>query len=118
MKTVLLVDDEPEMASLVQMTLTDLEVRVLQAANPSEALEVARTEQPNLVLLDIALGAHNGLAFLPRLKEESALATTPIVMFSVHDSQRAKALEAGADGFVAKPFRAADLRRVIESHLK
>lgn len=111
-------DDEPDMANLVQMTLDDLEVRVLHAANPSEALQVARAERPELVLLDIGLGLDDGLMLLPRLRKEPGLAATPIVVFSVHDSRRAEALEAGADGFVAKPFRSADLLGVIEPHLK
>lgn len=116
MRTILLIDDEPQMADLVRMALGD-DVRVVDAATLAEALEVARTEQPGLVLLDLALGREDGLAILPDLREEPALASVPIVAFTVHDSRREEALARGVSGFVAKPFKTAHLDDIVRAHL-
>jgi two-component system OmpR family response regulator len=118
MNVVLLIDDEPEMGSLVGMCLNDAGARVVQAPNLAEALAVAREDPPNVVLLDLALGSEDGLDILPRLRLEPALAGVPIVAFSVHESRRGEALDQGVDGFVAKPFKALQLRHELQAHLQ
>ena len=118
MKVVLLVDDEPQMKSLVGMTLDKFGVKVVRVASFLDAQEAARSERPALVLLDIDLGSEDGLSILPRLREEPALAGIPIVIFTVHDSKRAEALELGVEGFVAKPFKAHSLIDVVEPFLR
>jgi CheY-like chemotaxis protein len=114
---VLLIDDEPDMGQLVSLCLRDKGARVVQATNLAEALASARTEKPNVVLLDLGLGEEDGLGILPRLREEPDLADVPFVVFSVHQSRRSEALEHGAAGFVAKPFKAASLREALEHYL-
>lgn len=118
MSVVLLIDDEPQMAKLVEMTLVVPDARVVLAANLAEALESARKEPPDVVLLDLALGHEDGLAILPHLRAEPALSAVPVVIFTVHDSRRDEALGLGVDGFVAKPFKAADLVEVVEPFLR
>ena len=115
MSVVLLVDDEPDMGQLVELSLAGLGPTVIQARNGREALELARTASPNLVLLDLSLEGEDGLALLPRLHE--VLDGIPCIAFSVHDSRAAEAKRSGAVGFVAKPFRADTLREAIEAHL-
>jgi DNA-binding response OmpR family regulator len=114
---VLLVDDEPEMEGLVKMCVEDSDARVVRAASLADAIARAEEERPSLVLLDLRLGDEDGLAILPRLREAPALAQTPIVAFTVHDTRKDEALEKGVDGFVAKPFRVKGLRAVIQEHL-
>jgi CheY-like chemotaxis protein len=116
MNTVLLIDDEPDMATLVEMCLRD--VRVARAANFTEAIAAAKKERPQAVLLDIALnGDEDGLDLLPRLRAEAALSDVPIIGFSIHGSRRHEALEKGVEGFVAKPFKAAALRKALQPYL-
>lgn len=117
MSVVLLIDDEPQMGSLLEMALAEFNVRIAPAKNLSEALEAARKDSPTLVLLDIALGTEDGLEILPRLCEEPNLSRVPVVAFSVHDSRRKEALDKGAAGFVAKPFKAAELRAALRPYL-
>jgi DNA-binding response OmpR family regulator len=114
---VLLVDDEPEMLGLVAMCLEDTGARVVRASNLREAVAEARRERPRLVLLDIGLGPEDGLALLPKLRSEKPMSGVPVVVFSVHNSRRQEALDAGADGFVAKPFHLSTLREAVEGHL-
>lgn len=118
MGLVLLIDDEPQMAKLVEMTLEGgPEVEIVLATNLSEAIAAARRRPPEVVLLDLALRDEDGLAILPRLRAEPNLAGVPVIVFTVHDSRREEALRLGVEGFVAKPFKAADLIEVVEPFL-
>jgi two-component system sensor histidine kinase/response regulator len=114
---VLLIDDEPRMGRLVGMSVEDLETRVVQVDGLSEALEAARQERPDAVLLDLALGDEDGLEIMPHLRSDPALEDVPIVVFSVHDSRREEAFRRGAKAFVSKPFKRADLRGALEPYL-
>ncbi|HEV8063185.1 MAG TPA: response regulator [Acidimicrobiales bacterium] len=114
MRHVLLVDDEPGVASLVSLCLDSLGVAVLPAAGLDEALEILRTDEVHLVLLDLALGGEDGLEILPRLRAEPALDNVPVVAFTAHDSRRREALDKGAAGFVARPFASDELRSTVE----
>ncbi len=116
MKTVLLVDDEPAMAGLVNVWLADLGVRVVQAPDLAGALAAIARERPQAVLLDLSLGHEDGLEIMPRLQQE--LDGVPIIAFTVHDSREEEARRRGASGFLSKPFHAADLREVIEGTLR
>lgn len=119
MSTLLLIDDEPQMGSLVTMCLEDPADRVVQATTAQEAREAAHSEDDfRLILLDLSLPDEDGLSLLPELRREPALSGVPILVFSVHDSRREEALAMGADGFVAKPFRTRTLREVLRSHLR
>jgi DNA-binding response OmpR family regulator len=117
MSLVLLIDDEPGMGQLVRMSLDADGARVVQVGDLAGAIAAAREERPSAVLLDLSLGPEDGLAILPRLREEPSLADVPIIVFSIHDSRQREAFQEGADGFVAKPFKAANLRDVIEEHI-
>lgn len=112
MKTVLLVDDEPAMAGLVNVWLTDMGVRVVQAPDLAGALQAIDRERPEAVLLDLSLGDEDGLAIMPELQK--ALDGVPIIAFTVHDSREEEARAKGVTAFLSKPFHAADLREVIE----
>jgi DNA-binding response OmpR family regulator len=114
---VLLIDDEPHMEALVGMSLEELGVTVSAASNLEEAVAAAREAPPRVVLLDLALGAEDGLDLLPRLRKEPEFKDVPILAFTVHDSRREEALERGVDGFVRKPFKGADLRALVAAHL-
>lgn len=117
MSVVLLIDNEPEMGSLVSMSLAEAGARVVQVDDLAAALTAAREERPSVVLLDLALGSEDGLAILPRLREEPSLSEVPIIVFTIHESREREALEEGADGFVAKPFKATELHEVLEEYI-
>lgn len=117
MKVVLVIDDEPQMGPLVDMVLGDRGVRVLAATTFEEALAEARRAPPDVVLLDLALGNEDGLALLPRLREDPSLKDAPIIAFTVHDSKRQEAMSRGATGFVAKPFLSSELLEALAPHL-
>ncbi len=118
MSVVLLIDDEPGMGALVSMSLADAGARVVQVDDLAAALAAAREERPSVVLLDLALGSEDGLRLLPQLREEPSLSDVPIIAFTIHKSREREALEIGADGFVAKPFRASELHQILQEHIE
>jgi DNA-binding response OmpR family regulator len=116
-KRVLIVDDEPAIASLVALCLDPLGVRVVQASGLLGALQIAQEEDIGLVLLDLALGDEDGLEILPRLRDEPGLSGVPVVAFTAHDSRRREAIDSGVDSFLPRPFASADLQSTVELYL-
>ncbi len=117
MNRVLIVDDEPAMASLVEVCLDPLGVEVLRASSLSSARSVGE-QGVDVVLLDLALGSEDGLEILDDLRGSPGLSSAPVVVFSAHDSRRAEALERGVDEFLARPFAFRDLQKTVARHLK
>jgi DNA-binding response OmpR family regulator len=116
-KSVLVVDDEPGIASLVALCLNHLDVNILLADGKVNALRAAQTNDVGLVLLDLSLGDEDGLEMVPHLRTEPCLAGVPIVAFTAHDSRRQEALDQGVDSFLKRPFSSGDLSSTVELHM-
>lgn len=103
MKSVLVVDDDPTTREVLQRYLTRAGFSVLEAADGVTALEVFRTGQPDLVVLDLMLPGMDGLDVCDRLRRHSQV---PIMMLTAlgSESDRVVGLEQGADDYVVKPF--------------
>jgi DNA-binding response OmpR family regulator len=106
MLTVLVVDDEPPIVELVRFTLEDERLRVLEAGDGVAALELARRERPDLILLDVQMPRLGGLDVCRRVRQDPLLSGTRIVMLTAADQEadRARGLAAGADEYLSKPF--------------
>jgi DNA-binding response OmpR family regulator len=106
MPTVLVVDDEPPIVELVRFTLEDDRLRVLEAGDGVAALEIARRERPDLILLDVQMPRLGGLDVCRRVRQDPLLSGTRIVMLTAADQEadRARGLAAGADEYLSKPF--------------
>jgi two-component system, OmpR family, phosphate regulon response regulator PhoB len=116
MTTVLIVDDEPSIVQLVQLTLASARVRVFDAADGTTALARAATVRPDLVLLDVDLPDIDGLEVCRRLRAEPALARVTIVMLTAATQQDdvARGFAAGADQYLTKPFSPLRLLTLVE----
>jgi PAS domain S-box-containing protein len=99
---ILIVDDEPDIASLLQRYLERAGYRTQTATSASEALTVARTERPDLITLDIGLKDTNGLAALEWLKSDPFTERIPVMLISVFDEGE-RAAQLGAVDFLPKP---------------
>ena len=108
MRTVLIVEDEPKIAQLVRDYLERAAFRVATARDGSEALRRARTERPDLVVLDLGLPGLDGLDVARALRRDS---NVPILMLTARDDEADKlvGLELGADDYVTKPFSPREL---------
>jgi DNA-binding response OmpR family regulator len=92
-------------------------VGVVLASGLRTALEVARSDDIGLVLLDFDLGDEDGLDILPHLQQEPSLESVPVVAFTAHDSRRHEAFELGVVSFIARPFANAELCTTVQTHL-
>lgn len=111
--TVLVVEDNEDNRALVAKVLGYAGYRVVEAASGEEALELVARGPPDLILMDLNLGGMNGFEATRRLKEDPATARVPVVALTAYAmvGDRERALEAGCDGYIAKPV---DVRRLPE----
>jgi len=119
-KKLMLVDDEENVLVLVSAALEDDErFELLLARDGEEALELARREKPDLLLLDVLMPEIDGYEVCRRLKEDPETAFIKIIMLTalVEESGEMKAKAAGADGYLTKPFSIAALRNMLEEIL-
>ena len=116
MAKVLVVDDEPDIIRLVARVMEVLGHDVVTASNGPKALEMARTEQPDLIVVDLDLPQLNGLEVCKKVKTGAATSHIPIVMMtaayvSLADAKRASGV--GADEYIFKPFMSETLMRTV-----
>jgi CheY-like chemotaxis protein len=115
-RRVLVVDDEPEILDLVQMMLEWEGYTVLEASDGWTGIEQARTEQPDLILLDVRMPKMTGLSVLDLLANDPRTADIPVIMLSVvttHPEVR-RALEHGATAYLSKPFEMNEMVHMVE----
>jgi len=79
-KRILIVDDEPDVVSYLEMLLRDGGYETLSAANGQEAMELVRREKPNLVTLDISMPEASGTRFYKEIKRDAELASIPVII--------------------------------------
>lgn len=105
-KKVLIVDDEEDIRELVELYLARNGHNTLTCESGEQALELVRTEAPDLIVLDLMLPGMSGLDVCKRLKADRQTESIPIIMLTarVEDSDIITGLELGADDYVTKPF--------------
>jgi len=121
MKKVLIVDDNPEVRRLVEMTLRVGEYKVFQAQSGQEAIEAAREKKPDLIIMDIMMpGAMDGLEATRMLKNDPETKDISIIMLTAKGQEfdKEKGIEAGADDYFVKPFSPLELIKKVEEVLR
>jgi DNA-binding response OmpR family regulator len=115
--SVLVVDDEPQVAWMLQFSLEAEGYRTFAARNGRAALDELREHRPQLMLLDIMMPTMDGWAVLEEMQELPAADRPRVVVVSARSSlrDRQKAVELGADAFVSKPFDVSDLLGVLHT---
>ena len=105
-KKILLVDDEPELLLLVEARLKANGYEVQCAGDGQAALEKAKKERPDLIILDLMLPKMDGFRVCALLKKDARYAPTPIILFTAKAEEEDRKLgeEAGADAYITKPF--------------
>jgi len=117
---VLCADDDEDILSLVALRLERAGFDVARAGDGEEAIEAARTLRPAVVVLDVMMPKLTGLEVLEALRADEAFADVKVVLLSarVQESDVERGLGAGADAYLAKPFRAGELVAAIEELLR
>ena len=115
--TILVVDDEPNIADLVELYLRRDGYRVVKAANGEDALRAVADHRPRLVVLDVGLPDIDGLEVCRRLR---AASTMPVIFLTARDTEvdRVLGLELGADDYVTKPFSPRELAARVRTVLR
>jgi DNA-binding response OmpR family regulator len=108
---VLCADDDEDILALVTLRLTRAGYEVLQATDGAQALELALERLPALAVLDVMMPRRTGLEVLQELRADEATRGIPVILLSarVQETDVEGGLVAGADAYLAKPFRAAEL---------
>lgn len=113
--TVLLVEDTEDNRFMMRRLLEMAGYRVVEATNGEEAVELAGSERPHLILMDLSLPVIDGLAATRAIRKLDGLGEIPIVAVSAHDTSdfQAEALAAGCNGYITKPIDFSQLEQLI-----
>ncbi len=117
---ILLVDDEPVICELVRAMFSSSTAEVDVATNGMACLKKARDEAFDLILLDIVLPGIDGIAVCRLLKADPCTANMPVYMLTAKNKQRDVEIAkfAGADGYINKPFKGAELIELVDRLIK
>lgn len=116
---VLIADDEAHMLRVAELALRRGGYTLLIARNGREAVEITRTEKPNLIVMDVQMPVLDGLNALREIKADPATASIPVIMLTArgHTLARSEAEGSGAAMFITKPFSPnqllADVQRLL-----
>jgi len=119
-KRILLVDDEPALVELIKIRLEANGYEILTAGDGQQALDTARKEMPDLIILDLMLPKIDGYKVCRMLKFDEKYKKIPVLMFTARAQESDKKLgeEVGADGYIVKPFEPSALLSKIKEFLK
>ncbi len=121
MKKILIVDDQPEVRELVEVTLRIGDYAIFQAGDGSQALSIARAELPDLILLDVMMpnSPIDGFEVCRRLKSEPTTQSINVVMLTARGQgiDREMGKQVGADDYFTKPFSPLQLMNKVEKLL-
>lgn len=120
-KTILLVDDEPHVLEVLRVTLEDLGFSLLEAEDGPKALQIARDQKPDLVILDVMLPNMSGLEVCRSLHEaRDGDVRIPVILLTARSGEEDEkaGYEAGADRYLTKPFSPLTLQSEVVKLLK
>lgn len=120
MSQILIVEDETDIRELIVFNLQREGFSTLEATTGIEALALAKSKKPNLIILDLMLPELDGLAVCRELAHDTSLAKTPILMLTAKGEEldRCLGLELGADDYMVKPFSVRELILRIKAILR
>jgi len=114
-RRILVVDDDDDLRAFVTEALSGEGYAVIEAANGAEALAAVHAEPPDLILLDVRMPDVNGWQVLDELRS-AAGPQTPVVVSTASYSGQDRALQSGAQGYLAKPFDLTALFECVDLH--
>lgn len=117
---ILLVDEEVDALTALKVALEADGYNVVEALDGFEALSMASSENPDVILLDIMMPGMDGFEVCKRLKSDSQLSTIPVIMLTAKGeiNDKVEGLEMGADDYVTKPFNLKELKARIKSVIR
>ena len=119
MATILVVEDDPRSADLVELILNSKGYKTLIAEDGPQALRMVQENMPDLVILDLMLPGVDGFEVLEQIRSHPQTSDLPVVIVSARtqDNDKKNAAELGIDAYLTKPFRKAKLLKLVETLL-
>jgi two-component system cell cycle response regulator DivK len=119
-KAILVADDDPDILSIVSMSLETQGYTVYKATNGREAVDLAKQHHPDLVLMDMMMPIVSGYEAVTELKADATTRGITIVGLSAKAmaTDMERATDVGIDGYITKPFRIAQVLTVVASYLQ
>jgi DNA-binding response OmpR family regulator len=116
---ILCADDDEDILSLVSLRLERAGFRVVQAVDGDAALEAVRAHRPTVAVLDVMMPKRTGYEVLATLRADPAFAGLKVILLSarVQESDVERGIDAGADAYLAKPFKAGELVAKVQELL-
>ena len=116
-KKILVVDDETQIVRLLSMRLKANNYEIVKAYDGNQCTQVAKTEKPDLILLDIKMPMGGGITAFESIRKNEITKNIPIIFITAYPSEQIKqqVIEMGAEGFISKPFNSEDLLDQIHS---
>ncbi len=110
-KKIVLAEDEPQIARLVEFKLKKEGYQVVWKENGEEALEAIKADRPDLILLDVMMPVMDGYEVLRQIKEDENLRNIPVIMLTARAQERdvVKGIDSGVEDYITKPFHPAEL---------
>jgi two-component system phosphate regulon response regulator PhoB len=120
MTSILIVDDEPAIRTMIDMALTREGYQTIEAGSALEARQIVANRKPDLILLDWMLPGQSGYEFTRQLQNDKSGPAPPVIMLTARDQETDKvaALDAGADDYISKPFSVTELLARIKAVLR
>jgi DNA-binding response OmpR family regulator len=120
MARILIIEDDPEAAHILELSLKREGYTVGIAMDGTQGLSAVQTQRPDLVLLDLMMPDVDGFEVCRRIRANPATARLPIIVVSARtqDADKQMAAKVGASGYLTKPYRRADLLAAIEARLR
>lgn len=119
-KRILIVEDQPDNRRIIRDLVSSTGYELIEAVTGEEGFALASSRRPDLILMDMQLPGLDGYETTRRIKARADLALIPVIAVTSYalSGDEIKAREAGADGYVAKPFRPRELLAMIRHYLE
>ena len=117
MARILVVDDDIDILSVMEILLTMKGFEVEVTARGENTFPKVESFMPDLIILDVLISGHDGRTICKQLKTTEATKNIPVIMFSAHPGAAATIADYGADDFISKPFDVNDLLKKVNSQL-
>ncbi len=117
MKKILIVDDDKDILTIVELLLTAHNFTVLTVDDPSDILDQVINFRPKIILMDVNMGNHDGREICKLLKSDLALKHIPVILFSAMQNLQETHSECEATDFICKPFDSLELIKILDKHI-
>ena len=117
-KKILVIDDELELVDMLKIRLEANNYEVVAAVDGEEGMEKAKSEKPDLIILDIMMPKKDGYTFIKEMRTEQGIKSTPVIILTAKEKMKDLFAIEGVKDYIVKPFESAELLEKIAGYFK